>query len=62
MNARLPVLVVLALALGASGCYATKVVSVPMRVVGAVASVAPLVGNTAHDAIDQAAELVDDLP
>ena len=62
MNARLRVLVALALVLGSSGCYATKVVSVPMRVVGAVASVAPVVGNTAHDAIDQAAEMVDDLP
>jgi hypothetical protein len=44
-----------------SGCYLTKVVSVPLRVVGAVASAAPVVGNTAHDAIDGAADLVDDL-
>ncbi len=45
----------------ASGCYASKVVSVPMRVVGAVASAIPIVGNTAHDVIDQAAEVVDDI-
>jgi len=45
-----------------SGCYATKLVSVPMRITGAVASVAPIVGNTAHAAIDEAAEAVDNLP
>ncbi len=45
-----------------SGCYATKIVSVPMRIVGAVASVVPVVGNTTHDAIDEAADMVDDLP
>ena len=44
-----------------SGCYATKVVTVPMRVVGAVASAVPVVGNTAHKTIDQAAEVVDDV-
>jgi hypothetical protein len=44
------------------GCLFTKVVSVPMRVGGAVVSVVPTVGNTAHDAIDKAAETVDDLP
>ena len=50
------------LALVLSGCYATKVVSVPMRVVGAVASAIPVVGNTTHDVIDEAADLVDDIP
>jgi hypothetical protein len=49
-----------AVALGASGCYATKIVSVPLRVVGAVSSAVPFVGNTAHDAIDTAADAVDD--
>lgn len=48
--------------LAAPGCYATKLVSVPMRVVGAVASAVPVVGNTMHDRIDDAAEIVDDLP
>jgi hypothetical protein len=33
-----------------------------MRVVGAVASAVPVVGNTMHDRIDDAAEIVDDLP
>ena len=54
--------VLLSLLILTSGCYATKIVSVPMRIVGAVASVVPVVGNTTHDAIDQAADTVDDLP
>jgi len=49
------------LALLSGGCYATKIISVPMRVVGAVTSVVPFVGNTTHDAIDGAADTLDDL-
>ena len=45
-----------------SGCVLTKIVSVPMRVAGAVISVIPVAGNTAHEAIDEAAEAVDELP
>jgi hypothetical protein len=44
------------------GCVFTKIVSVPMRLGGAVVSVVPGVGNTAHDAIDKAAAGVDALP
>jgi len=44
------------------GCVLTKLVSVPMRVTGAVLSIIPVVGNTAHDGIDEAAEIVDDIP
>jgi len=33
-----------------------------MRVGGAVISIIPVVGNTAHDGIDTAADTVDDLP
>ncbi len=45
-----------------SGCFLTKIVTVPMRIGGAVISVIPVVGNTAHDAIDEAAEVVDIVP
>ena len=45
-----------------SGCFLTKIVTVPMRVGGAVISVLPVVGNTAHDAIDEAAKVVDEVP
>jgi hypothetical protein len=47
---------------GLSGCLLTKVVSVPMRVVGAAVSIIPVAGNVAHEAIDKAAEVVDKLP
>ena len=55
-------LLLLLSSLGLSGCYATKLASVPMRITGAIVSVLPVVGNTAHDAIDEAAEVVDELP
>ncbi len=59
---RIAVLIALAgISLGTTGCYATKLLTVPMRVVGAVASAVPLVGDTAHSAIDTAAEAVDDV-
>jgi len=45
-----------------SGCFLTKIVTVPMRIGGAVISVIPVVGNSAHDAVDQAAEVVDEIP
>ncbi len=51
----------LAFAALCSGCYATKIVSVPMRVVGAVSSAIPFVGNVTHDSIDTAADVVDDV-
>jgi hypothetical protein len=44
------------------GCVLTKIASVPMRLGGAVVSIVPGVGNTAHDAIDKAADGVDDIP
>lgn len=52
----------LALSVLLSGCVFTKVASVPMRLGGAVVSIVPGVGNTAHDAIDEAADAVDDIP
>jgi len=44
------------------GCVLTKVVSVPLRVGGAVISVVPLVGEDMDDAIDTAADTIDDIP
>ncbi len=54
------VMVILAFSL--SGCVLTKVVTVPMRLGGAVVSIVPVAGNPAHDAIDDAADVVDDIP
>ena len=53
---------VLALASSLSGCFLTKIVTVPMRVVGAVVSIVPVAGNTANDVVQKAANTVDDIP
>lgn len=45
-----------------NGCVLTKVVTVPMRVGGAILSIVPVVGETAHDAIDETAEQIDKVP
>ena len=45
-----------------SGCVLTKIVTVPMRLGGAVISIIPVAGNTAHAAIDEAAEVIDEIP
>ena len=45
-----------------NGCVLTKLITVPMRLTGAVVSIVPVAGNTAHDAIDKAAEVVDKVP
>jgi hypothetical protein len=44
------------------GCVLTKVITVPMRVVGAAVSIIPVAGNAAHSGIDSAAEVIDDIP
>ena len=45
-----------------SGCFLNKIVTVPMRVGGAIISVVPICGDTIDDAIDEAADLVDEVP
>ena len=55
-------LIILVTLMMLSGCVLTKLVSVPMRIGSAVISIVPVVGNTAHDAIDKAAEIVDEVP
>jgi len=49
-----------ATALLSSGCFATKIVTVPLRVVGAATSIVPVVGNATHDVLDGTADAVDD--
>lgn len=44
------------------GCVLTKVITVPMRVGGAVISIIPVAGDAAHDAIDEAADVIDKAP
>ena len=57
---QLALIFLLALMLG--GCVLTKIVTVPMRLGGAVISIIPVAGNTAHEAIDEAAEVIDEIP
>jgi hypothetical protein len=40
----------------------TKLVSVPMRLAGAVISIVPVAGNVVNDAIGEAANAVDEVP
>jgi hypothetical protein len=56
------VLVLLLLTILVHGCVLTKVVTVPMRVGGAVVSVVPVVGNPVDKSIDAAADAVDEVP
>ena len=55
-------LILLICMLTAYGCVITKVVSVPLRVTGGVISVVPYAGDKMHDAIDEAADTIDDIP
>jgi hypothetical protein len=54
--------VLLLIMLFSYGCVITKVVSVPLRVGGAAISVVPWAGDKMHDAIDTAADTIDDIP
>jgi hypothetical protein len=58
----LKLFIVLFFVLQLSGCFLTKVVTVPMRVGGAVVSVVPVIGNTVDGAIDISADAVDKVP
>jgi hypothetical protein len=45
-----------------SGCFLTKVVTVPARIGGAIISTVPVVGGAIDDVIDTAADAVDKVP
>ena len=49
----------LAFLTGIYGCAVTKVVTVPLRVSGAVISVVPVVGNTADKVLDTTADIIE---
>ncbi len=55
-------LIIVLLALALQGCFLTKVVTVPMRVGGAIISIVPVVGNAADAAIDTTADAIDLVP
>lgn len=60
MNLR--IILIAPLLLFANGCVLTKVVTVPMRMTGAVVSTVPVVGNPVDGVIDGTADLVDKVP
>lgn len=45
-----------------SGCVFTKVVTVPMRVTGAVVSVIPVVGDGVDNLLGVSADVIDAIP
>ena len=45
-----------------SGCVLTKVVTVPMRVTGAVISVIPVVGDPIDEILGYSADVIDGIP
>ena len=45
-----------------SSCVFTKVVTVPMRVTGAVISVIPVVGDGVNSALGASADVIDAIP
>ena len=45
-----------------SGCVFIKVVTVPMRVTGAVVSVIPVVGDGVNNVLDTSADVIDAIP
>jgi hypothetical protein len=45
-----------------SGCVLTKIITVPMRVGGAVISIIPGAGNAADEVIDEVADTIDKVP
>ena len=49
-------------ALFISGCFLTKVVTVPMRVTGAIISVVPAIANGVEDVIVKSADVIDAIP
>ena len=56
---RLSIIMVLFSTLLLSSCVLTKVVTVPMRIGGAVISIVPVVGEGIDEAIDEAADVID---
>ena len=54
--------IIVIVALYISGCFFTKLVTVPLRVSGSLISVVPIVGNQIDEVIGQSADLIDELP
>ena len=62
MELKMNKIILLLIMLVCYGCVITKAISVPLRVAGAAVSVVPWAGDKMHDAIDTAADTIDDFP
>ena len=62
MNRKIKVIVLGLLAIQLSGCFLTKVVTVPMRVTGSIVSIVPVIGNVVDGVLDTAADTIDIIP
>ncbi|VAW45316.1 hypothetical protein MNBD_GAMMA03-61 [hydrothermal vent metagenome] len=56
------ILIISLLAILLQGCFLTKVVTVPLRVGGAIISVVPIVGDVVDESIDTTADVIDMIP
>ena len=54
--------IIVIVAIFTAGCVLTKVVTVPLRISGAIASGVPFIGNQIDEAIDKSADAIDLLP
>ena len=54
--------IIFIVAIFTAGCVLTKVVTVPLRISGAIASGVPFIGNEIDEAIDKSADAIDLLP
>ncbi len=62
MHKYLKIIWIALLLVSLNGCVLTKLLTVPMRVGGAIVSIVPGPGDLAHEAIDKTAEQIDKAP
>ena len=62
MKRMLLLLLVLLLPWLCSGCLLTRLFTMPLRVGGAALTIIPVAGDAAHEAIDEASDVLDEIP
>jgi hypothetical protein len=62
MNNKIKIIMLGLLVTQLSGCFLTKVVTVPLRVTGSIVSVIPVIGNVVDGALDATADTIDIIP
>ncbi len=54
--------VALVIAVMTSGCVLTRIITMPMRVIGSVTTILPIPMDAVDEAIDEAADAIDEIP